>query len=306
MIIKQPVGVKATNAMEDVAVVQELINDALSKKKLAHSTLIVDGLFGPATNAAIQHVQERIVKLERPDGVVDPDGVTIRVMRKLVSPPDGAADTTPGKANKERTVKLRKNAYPAISQYTESILRFAMELADVHELDVSSTLRTISDQARIMFDDNEAARRAGKTVREHRGYGYGPVGQAVDRIYLDNVGKITDEEIRRKMEEEIRCSLKLGKRTSRHCVEDSAYRHNNILDVPYSGIRPRDRRDEFEAVLISLANSFNKRKYSDESVEIEGIDAHPRLRLIDKVIVERSCWHLEIPQDGKEIPELRA
>jgi len=304
-MIKQSVGIGAENVPEDVAVVQGLLNGILLRQEAAYPALRVDGLFGPATGDAIQHIQERIVRLQRPDGVVDPDGVTLKVMQRLVSSPAGGADPLGG-SGRERAVKLRGDAYPVISAYTENVLRFAMDLAEVEAIDISSTQRRVSDQARIMFDDNRSAADAGKTVREYRGYGYGPVGQAVDAIYAKYAGKLSDTEIMREMAEEIRRALKLGKRVSKHCVEDTDYQNNNILDVPYSGVLPQDKRDEFEGVLISLANSFNKRKYSDESVETGLSDEHSGLRLIDKVIVERSCWHLEIPQDAKEIPLLYA
>jgi len=290
----------ARNEYADVLIVQSMINRAFAARASSYKSIKEDGKNGPKTMSAIEYVQREFVHLARPDRRIDPEGLTIRMLRAM-QPVSGHASKPSGTSDRKgKTIRYRKNARQVLSEYTKEILRFAMQLSNVDRIDISSTHRKVTDQARIMFNDNEAARRNGQTVRAYRGYGYGTAGKAVDKVYSDNVGKISDDELKTLMAQEISVWLSKGIRTSKHCVEASEYARNNILDIPYSGVATAGR-DEFEQTLVSLANSFNKRKYSKGMKELEGY--HKR-KLIDKVIVERSCWHIEIPQDAKKIPTL--
>ena len=299
--IKESVGDNgARNNFEDVRIVQVMINKALSARAWVYLLLKEDGKNGPKTMSAIEYFQREFVHLARPDRRVDPRGLTIRVLRRMQPASTPGTGPSGSSDRKVRTIRYRKNAREVLSEYTKEILRFAMQLAEVQSIDISSTHRQVSDQARIMFNDNEAARRNGQTVQAYRGYGYGTAGKAVDNVYADNVGKVTADQLKVMMAEEISAWLRKGVRTSKHCVEASEYARNNILDIPYSGVAAA-RRDEFEQTLVSLANSFNKRKYSKGMHDLEGYHKH---KLIDKVIVERACWHIEIPQNPKKIPTL--
>ncbi len=297
--IKHSVGRGAKNDKEDVAIVQQLINNTLLKRASRCKPLTVNGLIGEETSAAILYVQQYVVMLKRPDGVVDPKGLTIKVMRKLMSAPSGEEREKP--RTTDRIIILDKSARPVLSEYTSKVLQFAMALSDVNRIRISSTLRLVSDQARIMYNDNVAAGKAGVSLRTYRTYGYGKAGTAVDKVYADNHGKLTADEVKQKMEDEIIRWLKQGERTSKHCVEQSVYDRNNILDIPYSGVLPTDKKDEMESTLIGLANSFNYRQYSEAGAK--ELENYHKLKVIDKVIVERACWHLEIPQDAKELPK---
>ena len=283
-IINRSVGYNCINNNKDVKVVQGLINSVSNNLKVK-VTLGKDGICGPKTIGAIRKVQEEIVKMLKPNGVVDPCGKTIRVM------------TT--KRNKAATllIQYRKNARRELSQYTLNILKLVMDFASIKKIDISSTRRRVEDQVRIMYGDLSKAKKVGKTVRQIRGYGYGKTGSAVDKMFTDNENTLSEKEIKDKMAKEIRKWLKKGVRTSKHCVDKSQYDRMNVLDVPYSSVKP-NKRDEFEAALIAISNEFNTRRFSN-SDKTENVAAK---NLIQKTIVERACWHIEIPQDGKPLP----
>ena len=76
--INASVGRGGANRREDVLEVQRLLNrHDLSPLK----PLEVDGIVGPATISAIEHFQDKVVHMSRPDGRVDPGGRTIRQLR---------------------------------------------------------------------------------------------------------------------------------------------------------------------------------------------------------------------------------
>lgn len=88
-MINQSVGLKASNAATDVKTVQQIINlrDDL-RKPLAK--LIVDGLYGAKTQAAIDQIQSGF--MHHPDGRIDPFGTSIKKMWPLAyAKPTGLA-----------------------------------------------------------------------------------------------------------------------------------------------------------------------------------------------------------------------
>lgn len=294
--IQQSVGDNgAINDYTDVHIVQVMINNALSFRGSGYKSIDENGRNSTEMMDAIEYVQRELVHLAKPDRRIDPRGLTIRVLRKM-QPKVGPEKNL----QKIRIIKYRRRARKMLSQYSTDILNFIMQLADVEKIDISSTHRGVKDQARIMFNDNMAARRKGISVKEHRGYGYKGPGASVDKVFARNVGKVSSSELKKMMGAEISAWLKKGKRTSKHCVEDAEYSRNNIFDIPYSGVA-YSRRDEFEQVLLTLANRHNYRKYSKKLKDLEGYDKH---KLIDQVIVESKCWHVEIPQDAKKIPKI--
>jgi peptidoglycan hydrolase-like protein with peptidoglycan-binding domain len=74
MIISGSVGRGGANQAADVRLVQRLLNDA--RVRTGEELLVVDGLAGPRTNAAIELYQRRY-NLPT-DGRIDPTGPTLR------------------------------------------------------------------------------------------------------------------------------------------------------------------------------------------------------------------------------------
>lgn len=309
--IKYSVGPKSKGSIyeQDVKNVQALINNVIRLKKISFPILTEDGLIGKKTIQAIKLVQKDIMKMTKPDGVVDPKGRTLYILNLFVdkkqSVPANKNKVARIKPNKHPissglVIRYRKNAKKILSVHTFSVIKLAMAFAGIKSVDVSSTLRAVEDQARIMFNDNNNATIKGTTVRAVRGYGYAAAGSAVDKVYTDNHVNSTEAEVKEKMAKEIKAWLEKGIRTSKHCVTESSYQKNNILDIPYSSVTPA-KRDEFEQALVSLSNKVNKRKYS-KSMPLVNLS---ETRLIERLIVERKCWHIEIPQHIKSnVPKL--
>jgi len=80
MCIKSSVGEKGINQRSDVLIVQILINMNIFKI-ITLRLLSVDGKIGANTKGAIKEFQERVVKLTRPDGRVDPGGRTLSALQ---------------------------------------------------------------------------------------------------------------------------------------------------------------------------------------------------------------------------------
>ncbi|KTT96945.1 N-acetylmuramidase domain-containing protein [Sphingomonas sanguinis] len=79
MMIAMPVGARRPNRATDVRTIQSLLNNA--RHRVAGQELLrEDGIFGPRTAAAIKRYQLQVLRLSRPDGVVDPGGPTLRML----------------------------------------------------------------------------------------------------------------------------------------------------------------------------------------------------------------------------------
>lgn len=81
MCILQPVGRNGPNNRDDAKTVQILLNLNLDNQIGMHS-LSEDGIVGPTTVAAIEEFQRRVVGMKKPDGRVDPNGLTLRKLRE--------------------------------------------------------------------------------------------------------------------------------------------------------------------------------------------------------------------------------
>jgi flagellar protein FlgJ len=75
--IKSSVGLGKPNSHDDVLTIQRLLNQHIGQlTPLAR--LQEDGRFGSATASAIVQYQQRVLHVAAPDGVVDPNGATLR------------------------------------------------------------------------------------------------------------------------------------------------------------------------------------------------------------------------------------
>jgi peptidoglycan hydrolase-like protein with peptidoglycan-binding domain len=79
--ISSPVGENARNLPEDARTVQRLLNGTPSADGGPGKPLVVDGIAGPKTNAAIRQFQSR--HFGRADGRIDPEGPTLQKLRAL-------------------------------------------------------------------------------------------------------------------------------------------------------------------------------------------------------------------------------
>lgn len=81
MPIGSSVGRGGVNQSVDVRTVQSLINRQ-GMTAYSYGQIAVDGVVGPQTISAIENYQSRVVRMSRPDGRVDPGGVTIRTLEQ--------------------------------------------------------------------------------------------------------------------------------------------------------------------------------------------------------------------------------
>jgi hypothetical protein len=81
--ISASVGRNGVNRRNDVSTVQQLINNRLP---IPLRPLIVDGRCGPLTIGAIEEIQRRSLRMNPPDGRVDPNGATLRALTGGVGP----------------------------------------------------------------------------------------------------------------------------------------------------------------------------------------------------------------------------
>jgi len=70
-------GIQTPPRDRDVLLVQQLLN---KNRPQSLGKLVEDGTIGPNTIAAIEEFQNRVVRMARPDGRVDPSGATLRAL----------------------------------------------------------------------------------------------------------------------------------------------------------------------------------------------------------------------------------
>lgn len=142
--------------------------------------------------------------------------------------------------------------------------------------------------------DNCAAYPSAKSVdglRSARGWGYAIPGRAVEEVYYANIDKSRDETIA-VMKEKVEALYKEGKKVSLHCVSEADYKKKNIVDIPYSSVLASNRKS-FEIALMGMAQEVKNARYAPPSKgEI----------YISRLIVEDRCWHVEIDQLNKPLP----
>ncbi|GAB2514399.1 peptidoglycan-binding domain-containing protein [Microbulbifer agarilyticus] len=308
MYIKGSVGVDGKNNRADVAFVQDLLA-LLSEQDLRMPEIQVDGLSGPATAEAISKFQTYYVKLKKPDFRIDPNGRSektliakaIEIDKDLIPAlvkKHGLKRQSPTKSGSgSRVIQYRSNAKRVLSTYSENVVKLAMGFGGVVRCDISSTIRTMADQARIMYGNSSSFPSATSvsSLRAARGWGYAAAGRQVEEVYFANKSKPKAEVISL-MENKIASISKGGVRVSLHCVPDAEYKKNNILDIPYSSV-PAGKRKDFEIALMGMSTQIKNPRHT-QPVKAE--------EYISRLIVEDKCWHLEIPQVNKALPNAKA
>jgi len=199
MYIKSSVGQGGKNNLNDVQFIQAALKN-LAEEDFRLKTLVVDGKYGKKTGDAIRNYQRLIVKLQAPDGRIDPNGRSEKTLisklieidnallpelvkkYKLKKAPPSVSGSGP------RTISYRQHAKKVVSIYSENIIKLAMGYAGINKCDFSSTIRTFDDQARIMYNNCKAYSSATSvdTLRTARGWGYAKAGREVEKVYFDN------------------------------------------------------------------------------------------------------------------------
>jgi murein DD-endopeptidase MepM/ murein hydrolase activator NlpD len=125
--IQNSVGREGLNTYKDVVTVQTLINDCI--RLLAPlKKLDADGKCGPRTVAAIEHFQRTVVRLNNPDGRVDPSGATLRALvSNSVAPKPAPASSAlvshPTGVAQQGTVRFPLASRP-VESYKQGMRRF--------------------------------------------------------------------------------------------------------------------------------------------------------------------------------------
>ncbi|WP_437762362.1 hypothetical protein WMF27_46730 [Sorangium sp. So ce281] len=304
MYISDSVGENGKNDVNDVKFVQEILNMIASKD--AHMpTLTVDGKAGKKTSDAINKLQRIYVKLKTPDNRIDPNGRSEKtlVANALAIDKASLAELVKKHQRKEvspavhqkgpKTITYRVHARRVLSTYTENIVKLAMTYAGINKCDISSTIRTFDDQARIMYENCFAYRAASsvESLRAARGWGYAAPGKEVEKVYYSKktAGKeATTAAMKSKIEELYR----QGQQVSLHCVSQSDYFRKNVLDIPYNSVDGNKRKD-LEVALMGMAQEVKNARHA------KPIPGEP---YVSRLIIEDKCWHLEIDQTHKQLP----
>lgn len=85
MAIQKSVGEKGVNDKVDVKIIQAALNLAQSADFKLQKKIVIDGKIGKKTISAIIDFQKAIVKLNHPDGRIDPGGATLKKLKKYIS-----------------------------------------------------------------------------------------------------------------------------------------------------------------------------------------------------------------------------
>jgi hypothetical protein len=117
------VGLGGQNRRDDVIIVQAPIN---AKLPVPLSPLEVDGICGDKTKFAIKEYQRRNLAMNRPDGRVDPGGMTFRSLVGGQVGPVGPTPpvvptppTGPVAGNVSRPAEMRESAWRYLLQFTK-------------------------------------------------------------------------------------------------------------------------------------------------------------------------------------------
>lgn len=304
MYIKQSVGFGGKNLKNDLSFIQELLN-LFAEEDDRIPTLVVDGVYGNNTKTAIYNFQRYYVNLKSPDSRIDPNGRSEKTLIAKAIEIDNELITTLIKkyglkkenaaiaGNGPRQIQYRANARKVLTTYTENIVKLAMAYAGINKCDISSTLRTFDDQTRIMYDNCSAYPNASSvsTLRAARGWGYSAAGQAVEEIFFANKSKGEDE-TKKLMRAKIESLYNEGKMVSLHCVSETDYNKKNVLDIPYSSVIVNKRKD-FELALMGMSQEIKNIRYPKPT---------PGEFYITRLIIEDKCWHIEIAQTNKLLP----
>jgi len=278
--IRGSVGLKGKNLAPDIKTIQTTLNKVLELIKPTQK-LSVDGSLGRTpekskTVAAIIAFQKKVAGMFNPDGRIDPGGKTIDILKNK------AAKSAPVTVNNKATVTYSSSiptSKQLVSDYSKNVIKLALSEAGMTKAVITSTLRTPSEQAAIMYKNAKINLMAQFRL-------YGSNGDAVLKVYKKNSTKKQTEVIDL-MTDKIEALLKSGKRTSKHCVTDATYKTLNIIDIGVNSTR------------AASGSSFNLDKFTKalNNLQTKGYIE----KVIDETKKSNTCWHIEIKPNKKPI-----
>lgn len=302
-ILSYAVGAGGKKDGPDVFIIQELLN-LYHIKDPRIPLLKVDGDAGKNTKDAIKLFQTHVMKLKVPDSRIDPGGGTEKLLRAKLAQEDidaivkkyKPAAAIPGK-QAPAILAYGENARHELSHYTEKIIKLAMFYTNVNKVDITSTRRTPADQARIMYDTCRSVPGASNSEEMYavRGYNYKAPGLAVEKVYYANKDK-PPHEIKLAMMKEIQAQTAKGQIVSNHLAEPGVFSSYNVLDIAYNTV-DASKREKFSEILSGMASDIQSHKII-HPININMPD------YISRLIIEKFCWHIEIKQTGKELPDI--
>lgn len=274
------VGIKGKNLASDIKTIQAALNKVLGLIKPTQK-LSVDGSLGRVpekskTVDAIVTFQKKVVGMLNPDGRIDPNGTTIRTLKVK------ANKSTPISTNNEATVTYSSSLHTnkqLVSDYSKNVIKLALSEAGMSNAVITSTLRTPSEQASIMYKNAKINLTAQFRL-------YGSNGDEILKVYKNNSTK-KQAEVISLMTDKIETLLKLGKRTSKHCVTEATYKTLNIIDIGVNSTR------------AASGSSFNLDQFTKalNNLKTKGYIE----KVIDETKKSNTCWHIEIKPNKKPI-----
>ena len=274
------VGVNGKNNKADIKTVQSALNQILDIIKPTRK-LAVDGSLGrqpekSKTVAAINIFQKKVVKMFKPDGVIDANGRTIAILRQKAKQQSLRTISSKVKVSYSSSLPKEKQL---VSEYAIKVVKMALTEVGMEQAVITSTLRTPEQQAQIMY------RNAKKNlVNQFRLYG--STGDEVLKVYKKNASS-SESEVVKLMTDKINSLLKQGKRTSNHCATSESYKNLNIIDI---GVNSTKAAAGSSFKLEAFTKSLN-------NLATEGYIE----KVIDETKKSNTCWHIEVKPNKKPI-----
>jgi hypothetical protein len=138
-IILGSVGRGGTNNQDDVTAVQELLNRRITELSPLRPAFVT-GRCDEQTILLIEEFQRRVVKLDRPDGRVDPRGRTFAALTAAPGPAPAPAV--------EPILVGHPLPLPAAK-----VLKGILKALGLPRAQITSVSRTVGDQARVMYEN---------------------------------------------------------------------------------------------------------------------------------------------------------
>jgi hypothetical protein len=271
--LSNSVGRGGTNLKIDVKLVQTLLNKTHINKK----NLKVDGSVGAKTIATILKYQRSVVGLAKPDGKIDVDGKTFRMLLLNSSPVKSTASNIVDTIEESDTshIKFGNSAKRIVSKKSLNVINKAVEEAGMDGAMITSTIRSPERQAKIMYKYASINLESQKKL-------YGATGDKVLTVFEANLKKKSKDEVIKMMAKRIE-ELSVGsRRVSRHCVSPAQYSRNNVIDIGVHSTKAvagaTFDQKAFTSALRRLENEGFIEKFIDETKKAD------------------TTWHVEIKQ----------
>lgn len=131
-LISASVGLGGRNKPTDVALMQQLLNQAD-----AAARLVIDGLINQRTNDAIKNFQKTVVKMVNPDSRINANGGTLKALIKAsgYKQTPAALSTAPGLIRVDTFVSLYNKQYsPLLTAYQNGLTELVTAITNDKEI----------------------------------------------------------------------------------------------------------------------------------------------------------------------------